>query len=292
MANFIIEDIKNAWNKKDNGLIKIIIINIIVFVSVSFIQVILTISGLSSFFTLLINKLMLPASLSTFILQPWSIVSYFFLHMNFMHILWNMLFLYWFGKIITDNIGNNALISLYVLGGIIGGLLYMATYNIIPYYGERVSESLMLGASAGVFSVVVGSATLMPNYTFYLLLIGPVRIKYIALFYVLLSFFDVAGSNAGGEIAHLGGAFIGYIFIKQLQNGVNIGEGIINLINLFNKKKRKKESKKDVSQDLRKGSMEPSQDEVDKILDKISDSGYSSLTKKEKERLFNASKKQ
>lgn len=292
MANFIIEDIKNAWNKKDNGLIKIIIINIIVFVSVSFIQVILTISGLSSFFTLLINKLMLPASLSTFILQPWSIISYFFLHMNFMHILWNMLFLYWFGKIITDNIGNNALISLYVLGGIIGGLLYMATYNIIPYYGDRVSESLMLGASAGVFSVVVGSATLMPNYTFYLLLIGPVRIKYIALFYVLLSFFDVAGSNAGGEIAHLGGAFIGYIFIKQLQNGVNIGEGIINLINLFNKKKRKKESKKDVSQDLRKGSMEPSQDEVDKILDKISDSGYSSLTKKEKERLFNASKKQ
>ena len=230
MANFIIEDIKNAWNKKDNRLIKIIIININVFVSVSFIQVILTISGLSSFFTLLINKLMLPASLSTFILQPWSIISYFFLHMNFMHILWNMLFLYWFGKIITDNIGNNALISLYVLGGIIGGLLYMATYNIIPYYGERVSESLMLGASAGVFSVVVGSATLMPNYTFYLLLIGPVRIKYIALFYVLLSFFDVAGSNAGGEIAHLGGAFIGYIFIKQLQNGVNIGEGIINLI--------------------------------------------------------------
>ena len=280
MANFIIEDIKNAWNKKDNGLIKIIIINIIVFVSVSFIQVILTISGLSSFFTLLINKLMLPASLSTFILQPWSIISYFFLHMNFMHILWNMLFLYWFGKIITDNIGNNALISLYVLGGIIGGLLYMATYNIIPYYGERVSESLMLGASAGVFSVVVGSATLMPNYTFYLLLIGPVRIKYIALFYVLLSFFDVAGSNAGGEIAHLGGAFIGYIFIKQLQNGVNIGEGIINLINLFNKKKRKKESKRDVSQDLRKDSIEPSQDEVDKILDKISDSGYSSLTKK------------
>ena len=124
----------------------------------------------------------------------------------------------------------------------------------------------------------------MPNYTFYLLLIGPVRIKYIALFYVLLSFFDVAGSNAWGEIAHLGGAFIGYIFIKQLQNGVNIGEGIINLINLFNKKKRKKEGKKDVGQDLRKGSIEPSQDEVDKILDKISDSGYSSLTKKEKER--------
>jgi len=288
MANFIIEDIRNAWKKKDNGLIKIIIINIIVFVSISFIQVILTISGLSSFFTLLINKLMLPASLGTFILQPWSIISYFFLHMNFMHILWNMLFLYWFGKIINDNIGNNALISLYVLGGVIGGLFYMAIYNIVPYYSERVSDSLMLGASAGVFSVVVGSATLMPNYSFYLLLIGPVRIKYIALFYVLLSFFDVAGSNAGGEIAHLGGAFIGYIFIRQLQNGVNIGEGVIKIINLFSDRKRRKKSTNDVN----KGSIETSQDEVDKILDKISESGYSSLTEKEKERLFNASKKQ
>tara|TARA_B100000886_G_scaffold309249_1_gene243312 strand:- start:3084 stop:3953 length:870 start_codon:yes stop_codon:yes gene_type:complete len=289
MANFIIEDIKNAWNKRDNGLIKIILINIIVFVSISVVQVVLTISGLSTFFTMFINKLMLPASLGTFILQPWSLITYFFLHMSFMHILWNMLFLYWFGKIINDNIGNNALISLYVLGGIIGGLFYMAIYNIVPYYGERVSDSLMLGASAGVFSVVVGSATLMPNYTFYLLLIGPVRIKYIALFYVLLSFFDVAGTNAGGEIAHLGGAFIGYIYIRRLQNGVNIGEGIINFINFFSEKKENKENKKE---NIQKETDETTQDEVDKILDKISESGYSSLTSKEKERLFNASKKQ
>ena len=289
MANFIIEDIKNAWNKKDNGLIKIILINVIVFVGASIIQVILTVSGLSSIFNLVLNKLMLPASFSTFILQPWSIITYFFLHMNFMHILWNMLFLYWFGKIIYDNIGNNALISLYILGGIIGGLLYMATYNILPYYADRVSESLMLGASAGVFSVVVGSATLMPNYSFYLLLIGPVRIKYIAVFYVLLSFFDVAGSNAGGEIAHLGGAFIGYVFIKQLQNGVNIGDGIIKILKFFGEIKKKKKKKENISQSEFK---DTTQDEVDKILDKISESGYSSLSKKEKEKLFNASKKQ
>lgn len=289
MANFIIEDIKNAWNKKDNGLIKIILINVIVFVGASILQVFLTVSGLSSIFNVVLNKLMLPASFSTFILQPWSIITYFFLHMNFMHILWNMLFLYWFGKIIYDNIGNNALISLYILGGIIGGLLYMATYNIVPYYADRVSESLMLGASAGVFSVVVGSATLMPNYSFYLLLIGPVRIKYIAVFYVLLSFFDVAGSNAGGEIAHLGGAFIGYVFIKQLQNGVNIGDGIIKILNFFGEIKKKEKKKENISQSEFK---DTTQDEVDKILDKISESGYSSLSKKEKEKLFNASKKQ
>ena len=223
MANFIIEDFKNAWSKDDNGLVKIILINIIVFVVLSILEVFITLSGGGTIFKAFVNKLMLPAAFTTFILQPWSLISYFFLHLSFGHILWNMLFLYWFGKIIHDNIGNNAVISLYVLGGIIGGLSYMALFNIIPFYGDRVSDSLMLGASAGVFSIVAGSATLLPNYTFYLLFLGPVRIKYIALFYILLSFLDVTGSNAGGEIAHLGGALIGYLFIRQLQNGVNMG---------------------------------------------------------------------
>ena len=229
MANFIIEDFKKAWSKEDNGLIKIILINVIIFVSISILEVLITLSGGGSLFRIVINKLMLPASFTTFILQPWSLISYFFLHLSFGHILWNMLFLYWFGKIIHDNIGNNAVISLYILGGIIGGLSYMALFNIIPFYEDRISDSLMYGASAGVFSVVAGSATLLPNYTFYLLFLGPVRIKYIALFYILLSFLNITGSNAGGEIAHIGGALIGYLFIKQLQNGVNMGDGVIKI---------------------------------------------------------------
>ena len=289
MANFIIEDFKNAWNKDNNALVKIILINVVVFVSASFIEIFLTLSGAGDAFKLFINKLMLPASFTTFITQPWSLISYFFLHLGFTHILWNMLFLYWFGKIIQDNIGNNAVISLYVLGGIIGGLSYMALFNIIPYYDNRISESLMLGASAGVFSIVAGSATLLPNYTFYLLFLGPVRIKYIALFYILLSFLDVTGSNAGGEIAHLGGAMIGYLFIRQLQNGINMGEGVINIINFFNKEKNKKSDQK--SSPMEETKHDISQDEIDKILDKISESGYSSLSKNEKEKLFNASKK-
>ena len=289
MANFIIEDFKNAWSKENNALVKIILINVIIFIGASFIEVFLTLSGGGNLFKLIINKLMLPASFTSFIIQPWSLISYFFLHLNFTHILWNMLFLYWFGKIIQDNIGNNAVISLYVLGGIIGGLSYMALFNIIPYYENRISESLMLGASAGVFSIVAGSATLLPNYTFYLLFLGPVRIKYIALFYILLSFLDVTGSNAGGEIAHLGGALIGYLFIRQLQNGINMGEGIINIINLFNRKENKKERKETIINEEQKSDI--SQDEIDNILDKISESGYSSLSKKEKEKLFNASKK-
>jgi membrane associated rhomboid family serine protease len=288
MSNFIIEDLKKVWNKKDSGLVKIIIINVIIFLSIGIIKIFLQIGGLESLYIKFLNSLMLPANLRDFIFQPWSIITYFFLHINFSHILWNMLFLYWFGKIIHDNIGNNALISLYILGGIIGGLLYMAIYNIIPYYGNQINQSLMLGASAGVFSVVVSSATLIPNYTFHLLFIGPIRIKYIALFYVASSFFDITGNNSGGEIAHLGGALIGYLYIKQLQNGNNMGDPIIKILNFFHKPKTNK-SKDDYSyQNINK---EISQDDIDKILDKISESGYSSLSKSEKEKLFNASKK-
>ena len=288
MSNFIIEDLKKVWNKKDSGLVKIIIINVIIFLSIGIIKIFLQIGGLESLYIKFLNSLMLPANLRDFIFQPWSIITYFFLHINFSHILWNMLFLYWFGKIIHDNIGNNALISLYILGGIIGGLLYMAIYNIIPYYGNQINQSLMLGASAGVFSVVVSSATLIPNYTFHLLFIGPIRIKYIALFYVASSFFDITGNNSGGEIAHLGGALIGYLYIKQLQNGNNMGNPIIRILNFFHKPKTNK-SKDDYSyQNINK---EISQDDIDKILDKISESGYSSLSKSEKEKLFNASKK-
>ena len=288
MSNFIIEDLKKVWNKKDSGLVKIIIINVIIFLSIGIIKIFLQIGGLENLYIKFLNSLMLPANLRDFIFQPWSIITYFFLHINFSHILWNMLFLYLFGKIIHDNIGNNALISLYILGGIIGGLLYMAIYNIIPYYGNQINQSLMLGASAGVFSVVVSSATLIPNYTFHLLFIGPIRIKYIALFYVASSFFDITGNNSGGEIAHLGGALIGYLYIKQLQNGNNMGDPIIKILNFFHKPKTNK-SKDDYSyQNINK---EISQDDIDKILDKISESGYSSLSKSEKEKLFNASKK-
>jgi len=288
MSNFIIEDLKKLWNKKDNGLIKIIIINVIIFLSIGIIKIFFQIGGLESLYIKFLNSLMLPANLGDFIFKPWSIITYFFLHINFSHILWNMLFLYWFGKIIHNNIGNNALISLYILGGIIGGLLYMAIYNIIPYYGNQINQSLMLGASAGVFSVVIGSATLIPNYTFHLLFIGPIKIKYIALFYVASSFLDITGNNSGGEIAHLGGALIGYLYIKQLQNGNNMGNPIIRILNFFHNPKVNKSKDNYSYQNINK---EISQDDIDKILDKISKSGYSSLNKSEKEKLFNASKK-
>ena len=233
-SNFL-DEFKNIWSKPDNGLIQIIVINIIVFVLINLFRVILTLAGSTETYVWIVENLALPSDFQTFILKPWTLISYFFTHEGFFHILFNMLFLYWFGKIVHDLLGNNKLVNLYVLGGIIGGITYMLAYNLIPFYHDRVNQSILIGASAGVFAVVVGAATYFPNYSLFLLFLGPIRIKYIAIFYVLLSFFRIDGTNAGGDLAHLGGAAIGFIYILQLKKGNDIGTPITKFIDLGKK---------------------------------------------------------
>ena len=306
LGSGLVDEFRNAFSKPDNGLIQIILINLVVFVSLIVLRVILTLSGVPEVYRSIVEWLMLPASFTEFLKKPWTIVTYFFLHERFFHFLFNMLFLYWFGKIIKEYLGGSKVVSLYVLGGLAGGVFYMLIYNFIPFLADRVDGSMMLGASAGVFAVVVGAATFMPNYSIFLMFIGPVRIKYIALFYIILAFAGTTGYNAGGELAHLGGAAIGYIYIKQLQNGTDLGKWIHSVINFFKSffvhqpkvkvsyrsdPKTKKRSSGKTSGGSGSSFSETSQDEIDAILDKISQSGYESLTKDEKQKLFNASKK-
>ena len=210
------ENLRNAFKYNDNSLFKLIAINLLVFMAVLVVRVFLTIGGLGDWYEGALRYVMMPASLSRLATQPWSIFTYMFLHEGFFHILFNMLFLYWFGMIVHQYLGSRKLANLYILGGLAGGLFYLLIYNIAPYFYNSVDSSLMLGASAGVFAIVVGAATLTPNTTFMLLLIGPVKIKYIAIFYVILSFANTVGANAGGELAHLGGALLGFMYITQL----------------------------------------------------------------------------
>ncbi|WP_436517957.1 rhomboid family intramembrane serine protease [Ekhidna sp. To15] len=303
MNGGIKQEFSNAWSKPNNAVVQIILINLIVFVSARIFKVFFDLSGATDTFFWIFRKLQLPAEIGAFLLQPWSIVTYFFTHYDFFHILFNMLFLYWFGRIIQEFLNSKRVIALYVLGGLVGGLLYMLMYNFIPFYADRVVGSMMLGASAGVFAIVVGAAVFMPNYTFFLLFIGPVKIKYIAIFYVFMSFIGSTGANAGGEIAHLGGALVGWIYITQLNKGTDLGGWIISFISLVksmfkpqpkikvthrsgNRRPTKKEAKSKTTQ----ASNTP-QAEIDSILDKISEKGYESLSKEEKQKLFNASKK-
>ncbi len=303
MNGGLLDDFKNAWSKPNNAVVQLILINVIVFVAARVLKVFFDISGATDTFYFFFRKLQLPSDIGALFTQPWTIVTYFFTHFDFFHVLFNMLFLYWFGRIIQEFLNSKRVISLYVLGGLFGGLLYIFIYNFIPFYSDRVAESMMLGASAGVFAIVVGAAVFMPNYTFFLLFLGPVKIKYIAIFYVFMSFIGSTGYNAGGEIAHLGGAFIGWMYITQLNKGSDLGGWVISFINFVksmfkpqpkikvthrgeSRRKHKRSAPKTTS-----SSSETPQAEIDAILDKISQSGYESLSKDEKQKLFNASKK-
>jgi len=301
MYNSILDDFKNAWNKPNNSLVQIIIINAVVFVAVNVLAVILRLSGNADIFDLIISKLFLPANIDKLVTQPWSLITYFFVHQDFFHVLFNMLFLFWFGRIILEFLGSKKVISLYVLGGLAGGIFYIIMYNLVPFYAGGVEVSKMLGASAGVFAIVVGAAVFMPDYTLFLLLLGPVKIKYIALVYVLLSFFSITGSNAGGELAHLAGAGMGWLYISQLKSGNDIGGWVIGFINWVKSffvaqpkikvtHKANKKSGRAASSGTKSSPSKPDQAEIDAILDKISHSGYDSLSKEEKQKLFNASK--
>jgi membrane associated rhomboid family serine protease len=291
------EDFKNAFQRYNNGHVQLIIINIIVFVVMGIFKV-FTLFGAPDIYGVLYDFLSIPAAIGNFIKEPWTIITYAFLHGGVGHIFSNLLIFYWFGRLFVEYLGSDKLIAVYFLGAIAGGLFYLLAYNTIPYFENHAHLATMVGASAAVDAVVVAAATLLPDYTFYLLFIGPVRIKYIAAFSIVVSFLSIAGDNPGGNIAHLGGALIGFIYIKQLQSGSNWGAWITATIDwfkgLFQPRPKVKVTYR--SENPRKKtqtkSSSVSQEELDAILDKISDGGYESLTKEEKEKLFNASKKQ
>lgn len=297
------DEFKNAFNRYNNGHVQLIIINVAVYVVMGVIMVITWLSGLDNLWSVIHLQFQLPASLTEFITRPWTLLTYMFMHdlQGILHILFNMLVLYWFGRLFVEYLGSDKLVALYLLGGVAGGIAYLLAFNTIPplidkYQNARV---LLVGASASVNAVVVATATLIPNYTFFLLFIGPVRIKYIAAIIVFLSFIGIRFENAGGNIAHLGGALMGFIYMKQLQSGINWGGWITVTIewfkDLFKEKPKVKVSyRKERAKPNRSATSEkPSytQEEIDRILDKISEGGYESLTKDEKEKLFNASKK-
>jgi membrane associated rhomboid family serine protease len=298
----VLEEFKNAFQRPNSAHVQLIFINVVVFLVLAVLYVFSTAAGFSPFFESVHAQLAIPAPFLSFLVKPWTIITYSFVHdlTGIFHILFNMLAFYWFGKIFIEYLGSDKLIAVYVLGAIAGGISYLLVYNTIPFYIEKIPLHGMVGASAAVYAVLVATATLLPDYTFFLLFFGPVRIKYIALIYIVISFLGSVGGNAGGNIAHLGGALIGFVYIKQLQVGVNWGgwititlDWILGLFSTRSKVKvtyRSAEPKAKASK-MTTGPNKASQDEIDAILDKISDRGYESLSKEEKEKLFNASKK-
>jgi membrane associated rhomboid family serine protease len=229
--------------------------------------------------------LFLPASLPKLLIRFWTPFTYMFMHEGIFHILFNMLWFYWFGQIFEEYLGKKRTLGLYLLGGLAGALLFVISYNTIPAFTHSNAALFgsLVGASASVMAIMVATATLLPNYTIPLIFIGPVKLKWLILFFIVIDFLGITGLNAGGELSHLGGALMGFIYIKQLQKGHDMVGGIANLF------KPKSKLKVVVKNATKNSSGAPRQEEIDLILDKISRSGYDSLNKQEKEILFRAS---
>ncbi len=289
----VFEDIKNNF-KGVNSLTKLIYINVGVFLIASVLRVLsflFMVNGWEflSYFTL-------PASIPLLIKKPWSIISYMFLHQSFIHLLFNMLWLYFGGQIFLSFFDNKKLISTYVLGGISGAVLFILSFNLFPVFATALPNAVALGASASVLAIIMAIATKSPNYSIRLLLIGNIKLKHIAIVSIVLDIMSIPQGNAGGHIAHLGGAFFGYLYVKQLNSGNDIANSfnkIMDNLNSYLKKDpklKKAYSRKKSDQDYRKEKVQ-NQAKIDNILDKIAKSGYEGLTKEEKDILFKASKK-
>ena len=262
---------------------KIIIANGAIFVALMIARVGLLLAGKSELFDAFFTQVSLPSALDLLIQRPWSLITYFFLHIEVFHLIFNMMFLYWFGIIIQDFIGNKRLVQLFFYGGLAGAVAFLLAMNTVSFFIAK-GPNFLNGASAGVFAVVVAAATIRPNYQVHLFLLGPVRIKYISAFYILWSFIETTGSNAGGNIAHLGGAISGFIFAKNFL-ALSRPQAIFEI--------KIKEFAQVVNQQFQ-SKKEPEtvpEEELNSILDKISQSGYDSLTDYEQKRLFKASQK-
>ncbi len=298
----IVQDIRTAFSRRDNALMQLILLNVLVFAGLIVLRTILTVSSASAYYPPVMSQFELSSALPVLLRHPWTLLTYAFTHEGFFHILFNLLNLYWFGQLVREYLGDRRLVSIYVLGALAGAVIFLISYNLIPAFQPAVG-SPMVGASAAVTAIIVAGATLLPDYTFMLIIIGSVKIKWIAAVVVLISLAGVNGGNPGGEIAHLGGALMGFVFIKQLQAGRDMGrpvQAVGNFFaNLFSRRPAMRISSprqaEPVTATLASGGKKPAvagqplQDEIDNILDKISRSGYESLSKDEKQKLFRAS---
>lgn len=293
----VFENIKSSF-RRSTSLTKLLSINIGIFILYQLVLIVLKLFNLQGLF--LAEYLALPSSLMQVATHFWTLVTYMFFHAGFLHIFFNMLCLYWFGKIFLMYFSEKQLVGLYLIGGWMAALFYILSFNIFPYFKSVVNSSILLGASGSIMAIIVAAAVASPNLEIRVLLLGNIKLKYIAIVAVLTSFFGITSNNAGGEIAHLGGALYGYLFVVSLHKGKdmtkwlnNILDNIVNLFSWKPAKKRKKNYYTERKMTDEEFNIEKTRrmKEIDRILDKIKESGYDSLTKEEKKTLFDQSNK-
>ncbi|MDR1880990.1 MAG: rhomboid family intramembrane serine protease [Tannerellaceae bacterium] len=288
----IFTDLKRIF-RRGNMLADIICVNIGVFILLKLTGVFLMLFDVPD--TGFQRYLEVPSSPSLLLYRPWTAITYMFTHYDIWHILFNMLWLYWFGRIFLQFFNPRRLAGLYLLGGIAGACLFVLAYNVFPYFRTVADTSYLLGASASVMAIVFAISFYRKDYEIGLLFIGRVKLIYLALFTLAIDLMAITSTNAGGHIAHLGGAFLGIWFASRMKAGRDLTAPLNRLIDrIVNLGKRKpkmhvsyRRTESDQEYNARKHQESA---ELDAILDKLKRSGYGSLSAEEKRRLFNAGK--
>lgn len=281
----VIDDLKYRYIK-GNIVEKLIYINVGIFILTTLISVF---QGLyKGELNFIMEWFSLDDEVSYLFRKPWSILSYGFLHGGFIHILMNMIVLYFIGNLFVDYFTQKQLLNFYILGTLSGGLLFLLSQNYFPLFEGK--STILVGASAGISAIFIGLTTYMPNYSIQLRFIGFVKLWHLAAVWIGLDVIGLIGTNAGGHFAHLGGALFGFLYVNSASNKeISIFDNLLSIL------KKKEKPLKTVYRSKGKKSTivnkDSNQQKIDAILDKISKSGYDTLTKEEKEFLFKQGKK-
>lgn len=296
-------DLKQSY-KRGNITTRIIYVNIAVFIIAKLLSVILTLSlGNNESQFLLLDILAVPADTVHLLSRFWTIITYQFTHLDFVHIAMNLWFLHIFSRLFLEYYTRRQVLSVYIWGGIWGAILYILAYNYIPYYSESITSGQMIGASASILAIVVATALAAPDREVQLVLIGRVKLKYLAGITLLIDLMSVTSTNAGGHIAHLGGAIAGFWFAHEYMNKNRditkwIAKSIdwITSLSVPSKKTKHPHMKarptqgREAERDYNKRKQNRSHN-IDRILEKVKSSGYNSLSQTEKDELFKESAK-
>ena len=301
MKSFI-NNLKESF-KAGNFLTKLIYINVGVFMVVNLALYICLWTKTSTHW---LQYLELPAFLPSLWKQPWSLLTYMFLHTHFAHLIFNLIALYYFGQLFLHYFSQKQLVAVYIWGGLAGAAAYLAAFMLIPHFSSLRMVSYLLGASASVMAILFAAVAYAPNQTVQVTLIGEVRLKYIGLAFLAIDLLGLGAINSGGSISHLGGALMGYIFALCLQKGNDISLPITRIIDwivnhwptgILQPKKHIKVTVNNTANmsdaewnRQQKQQAQKRQERIDQILEKIKKSGYQNLTDEEKKSLFDLSK--
>lgn len=305
MFRSILNDVRFQF-QSGNSITRLIIVNVAIFLLITLFQFVILITGgfdhHGGLFDKVVQYLFLSQDLLWDAKHPWTIFTHMFTHVGFFHMLFNMLVLYWFGRIAGDLLGDHRMLPLYLFSGLSGALIYLLTS---PLFYE---DSTLHGASGAIMGIVAAAGMTAPDYQMRLLFFGDVRLKYIVFGLLVIYFISLANmDNAGGQMAHFGGAAFGFFYVHMLRQGHDLTSGFRRMVTFLRKPTRipTPTAKRKVTMEVRHRSGSRRQDinspphrsymdeqeRLDSILEKIKKSGFESLNEEEKQFLHDASQK-